>query len=114
MNRARPAGGTGPVHGTGPVRGAGPAAPAGWQHEPRITAAQRRTLRLLAAAQVLGGIGFGAGLSVGILLAAQVTRSEGWAGVARTSSTVVAALVAVPLAVLAARFGRRISLGLAW
>lgn len=69
---------------------------------------------MLAAAQVLGGIGFGAGLSVGILLATDVTRSEGWAGVARTSTTVVAALVAVPLAVLAARFGRRLSLGLAW
>ena len=85
-----------------------------WQHEPAIVAAQRRTLALLSAAQVLGGIGFGAGLSVGILLATQVTRSEGWAGVARTSSTLVAALVAVPLAVLAVRFGRRISLGLAW
>ncbi len=85
-----------------------------WQHEPRVTAVQRRTLILLSAAQVLGGIGFGAGLSVGILLATQVTRSEGWAGVARTSTTVVAALVAIPLAVLAARFGRRVSLGLAW
>src|SRR6476646_8832010 len=91
-----------------------PAEQRSWQHHPLVVAAQRRTLRLLAAAQVLGGIGFGAGLSVGILLAAQVTRSEGWAGVARTSSTVVAALVAVPLAVLAARSGRRISLGLAW
>lgn len=91
-----------------------PAEQRAWQHRPDVVAAQRRTLRLLAAAQVLGGIGFGAGLSVGILLAAQVTRSEGWAGVARTSSTVVAALVAVPLAVLAARSGRRISLGLAW
>ncbi|WP_395725675.1 MFS transporter [Nakamurella sp.] len=91
-----------------------PAEQRAWQHRPDVVAAQRRTLRLLAGAQVLGGIGFGAGLSVGILLAAQVTRSEGWAGVARTSSTVVAALVAVPLAVLAARSGRRISLGLAW
>lgn len=91
-----------------------PADAPAWQHRPGVVAAQRRTLRLLAAAQVAGGIGFGAGLSVGILLAAQVTRSEGWAGVARTSSTVVAALVAVPLAVLAARSGRRISLGLAW
>ncbi len=85
-----------------------------WQHEPRVVAAQRRTLTLLSAAQVLGGIGFGAGLSVGILLATQVTRSEGWAGVARTSTTVCAALIAIPLAVLAARRGRRISLGLAW
>ena len=106
MNRARP--------GDRPAGGSDPVPPAQWQHEPPVAAAQRRTLRLLAAAQVLGGIGFGAGLSVGILLATQVTRSEGWAGVARTSSTVVAALVAVPLAVLAARSGRRVSLGLAW
>jgi MFS family permease len=103
MSEARPA--AGGLHSTGSTV---------WQHEPAIVAAQRRTLALLSAAQVLGGIGFGAGLSVGILLATQVTRSEGWAGVARTSSTLVAALVAVPLAVLAVRFGRRISLGLAW
>ena len=86
----------------------------GWQHRAGVRAAQRRTLILLSAAQVLGGIGFGAGLSVGILLASQVTRSEGWAGVARTSTTVGAALLAIPLAVLAVRHGRRISLGLAW
>ncbi|HEY7815232.1 MAG TPA: MFS transporter [Nakamurella sp.] len=85
-----------------------------WQHQAGVRAAQRRTLILLSAAQVLGGIGFGAGLSVGILLATQVTRSEGWAGVARTSTTVCAALLAIPLAVLAVRHGRRISLGLAW
>nr|WP_275889284.1 MFS transporter [Nakamurella flavida] len=65
-------------------------------------------------AQVAGGIGFGAGLSVGILLATDVTRSEGWAGVARTSTTVVAAAVALPLARAAVRSGRRISLTTGW
>ena len=62
-----------------------------WQQLPQVRAAQRRTLTLLSVAQVLGGIGTGAGFSVGILIAEQVTSSAGWAGVARTGTTVGAA-----------------------
>ena len=87
---------------------------AAWQSDAGVRSAQRRTLVLLSLAQVAGGIGFGAGLSVGILLATDVTDSEGWAGVARTSTTVVAALVALPLARLAVRAGRRVSLSTGW
>ncbi len=85
-----------------------------WQETTEVVAAQRRTLRVLSAAQIAGGIGFGAGLSVGILLAEDVTSSEGWAGVARTSTTVGAAVLAVPLALAAIRWGRRWALGGGW
>ena len=85
-----------------------------WQETTEVVAAQRRTLRVLSAAQIAGGIGFGAGLSVGILLAEDVTSSEGWAGAARTSTTVGAAVLAVPLALAAIRWGRRWALGGGW
>lgn len=83
-----------------------------WQLEHVST--QRKILTRLSAAQVLGGIGTGAGLSVGILLATDVTGSEGWAGVARTAAVVGAAVAAVPLVRIAVRFGRRVSLTAAW
>lgn len=51
---------------------------------------------------------------MGALLAEAVTNSESMAGLARTSSTLGAALVAIPLALLANRRGRRISLGSGW
>lgn len=85
-----------------------------WQQLPDVRAAQRRTLWMLSIAQILGGIGTGAGFSVGILVAEQVTSSAGWAGVARTGTTVGAALISVPLAVVAIRRGRRVSLGGGW
>lgn len=85
-----------------------------WVHEPEVVRARRRTLGTLVAAQVLGAVGTGAGPSVGVLLAEEVTRSEVWAGVARASTTVGAALVALPLGMLAARHGRRRALSLAW
>lgn len=85
-----------------------------WYALDQVTSARRRTLRLLSAAQILGGIGSGAGLSVGILLAEQVTSSEGWAGLARSGTTIGAALFAIPLAAVAVRSGRRVSLGGGW
>lgn len=85
-----------------------------WHALPDVVSARRRTLRLLSVAQILGGIGSGAGLSVGILLAEQVTSSEGWAGLARSGTTIGAALFAIPLAAIAVRCGRRVSLGGGW
>lgn len=72
---------------------------------------QSRIVGVLAAAQVLGGIGIGATLSVGALLAAEVSGSEAWSGMAATMTTLGAAILAIPLARLAARHGRRFSLG---
>ncbi|MCK6211309.1 MFS transporter [Georgenia sp. EYE_87] len=81
---------------------------------PEVVLARRRTLTTLLFAQVLGTLGIGAAPSVGVLLAEQVTASETWAGIARSSTTVGAALAAFPLGALAARWGRAGSLTLAW
>ena len=48
---------------------------------------QRRTVWLLSAGQVLGGFAIGATLSVGALLAADISGSEAWSGMAATMST---------------------------
>lgn len=71
---------------------------------------QRRTVRVLAGAQVLSGVGVGAGVAAGSLLVAEITGSEGLAGLAQTSGVVGAAVAAGPLAWLSSRSGRRIGL----
>ncbi|MCI1746726.1 MAG: MFS transporter [Acidipropionibacterium sp.] len=81
---------------------------------PSVQRLQRRTLGALSAAQILGALGGGAIPSVGVLLAEQVTSSEVWAGLARTGSTIGAALAGLPLAALALRRGRRWALGIGW
>ncbi|MHC6178109.1 MFS transporter [Glutamicibacter endophyticus] len=75
---------------------------------------QRKTLWILAITQVIGTVGVGVAPSIGILLAEEVTSSEVWAGLARTASTLGAALFGVPLGNLAARFGRRVALTSGW
>ncbi len=77
-------------------------------------AAQRRTIRVLVAAQVLGSLGVGAAVSVGSLLAEDLAGSATWAGTAATMTTLGAALWALPLARLAGRRGRRPALSLGW
>ncbi len=74
-----------------------------------VARVHRVTVRGLIVAQVLGSIGFGAGASVGALLVAEVAGGA-WSGLAATMSTLGAAAAAVPLARLAVRAGRRISL----
>ena len=71
---------------------------------------QRRVRRILIIGQVMAGLGMGATLSMGAILASRLSGSEAWSGMAATMSTLGAALAAVPLARLAGRFGRRISL----
>ncbi|MEU9530417.1 MFS transporter [Streptomyces sp. NPDC048210] len=85
-----------------------------WQTQPRVRAVQKRTVRVLSAAQIVGGIGVGVSVSIGSLLAESVAQSETYAGVARTATTVGAAAVGVPLALLAQRSGRRTSLSAGW
>ena len=75
-----------------------------------VAAVQTRTVRVLVIGQILGGIGIGATLSIGAVLAAEVSGSEAWAGAAATMSTLGAALAAIPLARIAHRSGRRVSL----
>jgi MFS family permease len=71
---------------------------------------QKRVVKVLIAGQILGGVGMGATLSLGALLAAELSGSSAWSGMAATMSTLGAALVAVPLARMAQARGRRVSL----
>jgi len=73
---------------------------------------QRRTVTVLAAGQVLGGVAFGATVSLGALLAADLSGQESLSGFATASVTLGAALCAIPLARLAAAQGRRRALTL--
>ncbi|AUG31164.1 MULTISPECIES: MFS transporter [Microbacterium] len=73
---------------------------------------QRRTVGVLAAGQVLGGIAFGATVSLGALLAADLSGQEALSGLATASVTLGASFCAIPLARLAARRGRRVALTL--
>lgn len=67
----------------------------------------RRTLAVLAGGQVLGGLGVGANVAAGGLLAAEISGREAVAGLASTASVLGAALAAVPLASLTSQRGRR-------
>lgn len=71
---------------------------------------QRRTVWALSTAQLLSGVGSGASLSVGSLLAVQLSGANAWAGSVTTTMTLGAAAAALPLAGLAGRRGRRSSL----
>ena len=73
---------------------------------------QKRTVRTLALGQILGGFGLGSTLSIGALLAAELSGSVAWSGAAATFSTLGAAIWAIPLARLAFAKGRRIALAL--
>ncbi|MCX7521211.1 MFS transporter [Microbacterium sp. STN6] len=72
--------------------------------------AQRRVLLVLSAGQILGGVGTGAAVSLGSLLAVAVSGSDSFAGLASTMSTLGAAIFAIPLARLAGISGRRSAL----
>lgn len=75
---------------------------------------QRRTMIILVISQIVGTVGVGVAPSIGVLLAGEVTENEAWAGLARTASTLGAALLGVPLGILAARRGRRVALTTGW
>ena len=78
------------------------------EHELEVL--QLRVRRILILGQVMAGLGMGSTLSMGAILASRLSGSEAWSGMAATMSTLGAALAAVPLARLAGRSGRRISL----
>lgn len=76
------------------------------------TKLQERTVRVLATAQVLNGVGVAGTVAAGSLLVASITDSETLAGLAQTSSVLGAAALALPLARLTARGGRRLALSI--
>jgi MFS family permease len=73
---------------------------------------QKRTVRTLALGQILSGFGLGSTLSIGALLAAELSGTVAWSGAAATFSTLGTAFWAIPLSRLAFAKGRRYSLGL--
>ena len=80
----------------------------------RIAALQRRTVGVLAAAQVLGGIGTGAVAAVGALLAADLA-TESLSGLSSAGSVVGSALIALPVSrLMQEKGGRRAGFQLAY
>lgn len=71
-----------------------------------VASVQRRARSTLMAGQVLAGLGMGSTLSIGAILAAEVSGSPAFSGLAATMATLGAALAAIPLARLAGRAGR--------
>ena len=76
------------------------------------SALQEKTVKVLATAQVLNGVGVAGTVAAGSLLVASITDSETLAGLAQTSSVLGAAALALPLARLTARGGRRLALSI--
>lgn len=85
-----------------------------FQAELATAEVQRRTMTVLVIAQIVGTIGVGVAPTIGVLLAGEVTHNEAWAGLARTASTLGAALFGLRLGTLAARRGRRVALSSGW
>ena len=74
------------------------------------SALQARTVKVLACAQVLNGLGVAGTVAAGSLLVSSITDSETLAGLAQTFSVLGAAALALPLARLTTRGGRRLAL----
>ncbi len=79
-----------------------------------IATQQAKTVKVLASAQVLNGLGVAGTVAAGSLLVASITDSETLAGLAQTSSVLGAAALALPLARLTARGGRRLALSVGY
>jgi len=74
-----------------------------------VSALQRRTVRVLMAAQVLGGLGQ-SGAVAGALLALDLTGSESLAGLPLATLVAGSSAAVVPIAALSRRSGRRAGL----
>ena len=73
----------------------------------------KRSFAALIASNVLGGVGVASGIAVGSLLVVSMSSTE-FAGIGQALSVLGAGLLAVPLANLAARRGRRPALALGY
>lgn len=73
----------------------------------QAAAIQRRTVRVLIASQVLGGIGSSTGFAMASLLATDVSGRKSLAGLAGTCISLGAALTAIPVSRIMAVRGRR-------
>lgn len=72
-----------------------------------LASARKRTLVVLSLGQILGGLAFGATVSLGAVITADVTGQDSLSGLATAGVTIGAAAFAIPLAAFARRRGRR-------
>ncbi len=79
----------------------------------RVPTSIPRSFGALLATNMLGGVGVASGIAVGSLLVVSMS-STAFAGIGQALSVLGAAILAVPLANLAARRGRRAALGLGY
>ncbi|GAA3396849.1 MFS transporter [Streptomyces roseoviridis] len=79
-----------------------------------LPALRRRIQAVLIATQILGGLGIAIGFALAAVLATEVSGTEALSGLASTASVAGPALLAMPLASLMARRGRRAGLVLAY
>ena len=70
-------------------------------------ALQRRTVLVLSASQVLGGVAVGCAIAVGGLIAEDVSGSTSLSGLSQTASVLGGAVAALPMARVMAAHGRR-------
>ncbi len=75
-----------------------------------IATQQRKVIRTLSAAQILNGVGTSGTVAAGSLLVTSISKSESLAGLAQTTTVLGAAMMALPLAKLTQKGGRRLSL----
>ncbi|MGX5654344.1 MFS transporter [Geodermatophilus nigrescens] len=80
------------------------------QAAPDVARIQRRTVGVLSGAVALAGLGVTVGITIGGLLAREVAGSDAAAGLGQTAGVLGAAVLAVPLARLSDRAGRRAGL----
>lgn len=78
------------------------------------TQLQNKVVKTLATAQVLSGVGVAGTVAAGSLLVSSITDSETLAGLAQTSVVLGAAALALPLARLTAKGGRRLALSVGY
>ncbi|TQM44376.1 MFS transporter [Pseudonocardia cypriaca] len=81
---------------------------------PVDSAVQRRILLVLAAAQVLGGVGVAGAIAVSALVASRLSGSEAVGGLAQTGTVVGAAVASYVVSRVATRAGRRPALTLGY
>jgi MFS family permease len=79
-----------------------------------VARVQRRTLGVLSGAVALGGIGVTVGITVGGLLAREVAGTDTAAGLGQTAAVLGSAIIAVPLARISDRSGRRAGLAVGY
>ncbi|WP_226899928.1 MFS transporter [Nonomuraea phyllanthi] len=80
----------------------------------RIRLVQRRTLAVLSATQIVGGVGVAVGLALSSVAVDQLSGSTVISGFAGTATVLGAALLALPTAKASGRGGRRAGLSLAY